>query len=186
MTLLLALRQNPPTSLRRYLWAQLVYIPFVWAAGWLWGDWNWRYAAVYAGFTVVILLAILGVIREQLTAWRYPARLAGMTFLLGMVLTRGAFVGAKASFDGYGAISLGEGFFLSWAGILAAFVAPYTKRPDITFTLGMLWIVQAGYDFGWLLHGRLWQEWNWLVPPLTGMVAFSLLAWRLRAVPRAL
>jgi hypothetical protein len=178
-SLVLALSQRPPTRLKLYLLAQLVYVPFVWAAYYLWDEWSVGYAAVYVAFTVLILLAIVGIVMDFLADWRYPARLAGSTFLLAMVIARIAFLGSQERFSDYGAISLTEGFFLAWAGTLALFAAPYTKRPDFIFPLGLLWIAQAAYDFGWMLHGRLWDAWNWIVPPGMCVCCFLFLAARL-------
>jgi hypothetical protein len=184
ISLVLALLQNPPTSLRRYLWAQLVYVPFVWAAYYVFGEWSVGYAVIYCIFTVIILLSVVGIVTDCVSAWRHPARLAGSAFLLAMVLTRKAFTGVSGHLDGYEAITLAEGFFLSWAGTLATFTAPYTKRPDLVFPLGMFWMIQAAYDFGWTLHGHLWDAVNWVIPPAMGVICFTFLAWRLYVVPR--
>lgn len=176
-----AIRQRPAPSLNRYLWAQLVYIPFVWAAYWLCGEWSVGYAVVYVAFTGFILATIPSILLDCLKGWRYPTHLAATTFLLAMVLTRITFLGARASFDGYGAISLVEGFFLAWAGTLAAFIAPYTKRSDLTFTLGAFWLCQSAFSFGWTIHGAFWNRINWIVPPVTAILAFTLVWLRLRS-----
>jgi hypothetical protein len=98
-------------------------------------------------------------------------------------LTKLAYLGCPKPVNGYLAISLAEGFVLAWAGTLTVFLAPYMRRPDLIFPLGVFWLAQAGYSFGWTLNWREWQEINWLVPPALGICCFSWLAYRLRAVP---
>jgi hypothetical protein len=92
-----------------------------------------------------------------------------------------AFLGVPKPVDGFAVISLVEGFFLVWCGSLCAFLAPYTRHPDLVFPLAVFWLALALYDFGWVLHGHVWDRINWLVPPALGMATFSLLALRLRA-----
>lgn len=76
-----------------------------------------------------------------------------------------------------GWISLVEGVVLLWAGMLASFLAPYTAEWRIALTLGLFWMSQALYDFGWVLHGHYWDRVNWIVPPATGILAFLLIGW---------
>jgi hypothetical protein len=175
-----AIKQQPPANLARYLWAQLVYIPFIWATNAWWGDRSWQYATVYCLFTTRILYAVCRITLDCLRTRRWRLRALAVSFILAAVLTRIAFLGIPKPLSGFLAISLAEGFVLAWAGTLTAFTAPYTERPDLIFPLAAFWLVQALYDYGWVLNFKDWTALNWTVPPLMGCAAFGVLAWRLR------
>jgi len=182
-SLMLAIRQRAPANIERYLWAVLVYIPFVWVGHSWYGDWSWQYAAIYTFFTAMILWCVCHITLDCLRTRHWRLRAAGITFILAASLTKLAYLGGPKPVSGYLAISLAEGFILAWAGTLTAFLAPYVKRPDLIFPLAVFWLVQAGYSFGWTLNWKEWEEINWLVPPALGICCFSWLAYRLRAVP---
>jgi hypothetical protein len=177
---MLALRFHPPANIERYLWAELVYIPFVLSAAWSFGVWSWQYAAVYCLFTVPILYAVCRIAWDCLRDRRWHLRPIAICFVLAGILTRMAFLGAGKPLGRFMVISLVEGFILAWAGVLTAFTAPYTRHPDLLFPLAMLWLVQAAYSFGWTLNFKEWGKLNWLVPPCVATAAFLVLAWRLR------
>jgi hypothetical protein len=178
---MLAIRNHPPANVERYLWAVLAQIPFCLAANAWWGIWSVEYAAVYVFFTGLILWCICRIALDCLRERQYRLRAAAIMFILAVMLVKMAFTGLPRPVDGFAMISLIEGFVLAWCGSLCAFLAPYTRRPDLIFPLAVFWLALALYDFGWVLHGRMWDRINWLVPPALGVCCFSLLAWRLRA-----
>jgi hypothetical protein len=175
------LLKNPPANLARYLWAQLVYIPFVFCSAWYFGIWSRAYAAVYVLFTSLILVAIVRIAIDSLSSREYRFRAAVVALILAAVLTKMAFTSVQRPLPWYLAINLGEGFILSWAGILCLFVTPYTRRPDLIFPLGTLWMCQACFRFGWTINWAHWQTLNWTVPPVLGCLTFSFVAYRLRS-----
>lgn len=177
LTLAAALKNHPPENLARYLWASLVYIPFIWAAHVAWDDWDWRYAATYCLFTAAILYCVCRIAWDCVRDRRYRLRPIAICFILAAVLTKLA----KLDLHGqWGWISLAEGFLLLWAGILVAFSGAWRPRWDLYVPLGIFWVLQGGYSLGWAIHGKLWESINWLVPPAMGCLCFSWLAWRLR------
>jgi len=180
--LLAALRLPAPDSLRRYLWCHLATIPFVWGGGLLFGDWSITYAAIYCACSGLILVSIGSIAWECLNGRHFRARTAAIALILALCLGKLA----SSETSGLGWISLVEGVILFWAGMIVGFTAPYIQRWDIALTLSLFWMAQALYSFGWTLHGHLWDRWNWTVPPLTGIAAFSIIAWRLRAQMRQL
>lgn len=183
LSLMWAIWGRAPANIERYLWAELVYIPFVWVVH-LWvGDWHPIYACTYVLFTAMILWQICHITLDCLKSRHYRLRAAGITFILAATLTKLAYLGGPKPVSGYLAIALIEGFILAWTGTLTIFLAPYTKRPDLIFPLAVFWLVLAAYDFGWTLNWREWERINWLVPPAFGIACFSWLAYRLRAVP---
>jgi len=183
-SLMLAIWRRAPANIERYLWAVLVYIPFVWWGHYWYGDWAWQYAAIYSLFTGVILWCVCRITLDCLRERHYRARAVAITLITALMLARLSYMGTARPLGAWAWISLSEGFVLAWAGTLTAFLAPYMRRPDLIFPLAVFWLAQAGYSFGWTLNWKEWQEANWLVPPALGTCCFSWLAYRLRAVPR--
>jgi hypothetical protein len=171
--------KHPPANLGWYLWAELVSIPFFLCSAWAFGVYSVAYAVVYCLLTALIFLTIARLAWDCLESRRYRFRALGVALTFSIVLTRIAFIGISKPFSGYLVISLAEGLILAWAGILAVFTAPYTRRPDLTFPLGALWLGQACYRLGWALNFSVWQEINWVIPPMLGLACYSFLAWRL-------
>ena len=174
--LLAAVRQHPQANLARYLWSSLVYVPFVWTASSVWGDWTWQYATVYCLFTALILASIFRIAWDCLSGRHYKLRPIAAAGILALVLAKVALAGMQGQ---WAWISVSEGFLLAWAGILTAFSGAHRPRSDVYVPLGMFWTLQAGFSFGWALHGQQWEQFNWILPPLMGFCCFSYLSWRL-------
>lgn len=185
-SLLLALWHRAPANLERYLWAVLIEIPFLWAANAWWGDWSVAYAVTYIVFTVPILYCIARFVLDCLRGRPMRLRALAISSLFAMVTARGAYLGLPQPVDGFRAISIVEGFVLVWAGLLSLFLTPYVRRPDLIFPLGLLWLGQAYFSFGWTFNALSWgHALNWLVPPALGCACFLLIAWRLRVTMAA-
>lgn len=178
-SLMAGLLRHPPRRLAAYLWAELVYIPFVLCAAWYFGIWSKVYASIYVFFTAFILYAIIRFTLDCLRSRQYRLRAVAIALLFAAVLTKMAIAGVSRPLSGYAAINLGEAFVLAWAGILCLFVSPYMKRPDLIFPLGALWACQSAFRFGWSINFSHWVALNWLIPPMLGCLAFSFLAYRL-------
>lgn len=175
-----AIKQRAPANLERYLWAVLIQEPFVWAASQWWGDRSVRYAVAYCLFVAPILYCACRIALDCLRTRHYRCRAVAVALIIATVTTKTA---AKDIQGDYPVISLTEGFVLVWVASLCGFLLPYLKRRDLIGTLVALWLAQAGYSFGWCLHGHKWDVVNWILPPALGIACFSVLAWRLRATP---
>jgi hypothetical protein len=180
ISLLLALRHRAPANIERYLWSVLAEIPFLWVFAWEFGVWSVTYAVVYVLFTAIVLACICRIAIDCLRRRHYRLRAAAIAFLLAGLAARGAYLGMPRPITGYQWIALLQGMVLFWAGILVTALFRYVKRWDLVFPLGLFWLVQAFWNFGWTFHGHAWDKINFWVPPALGCVIFSLLAWRLR------
>lgn len=178
-SLILALRANPEPSLKWYCWAQLASLPVLWLANWRWGIWSPWYGGIYVAATLPILWAIRRICWESISEHRYKARALAGPFLISGVLGRLSFLGLTHQANGFDWVNIILGVLLAWAGCLLGFAAPHQKRWGIALILAVLWMSQAVSSFGWVIH--LWGEWNWLVDPALGFVAFSLITGLLRS-----
>lgn len=178
LSLILALRQRAPLSIYAYLLAQLIYIPPVMLVVWLLGVWSPWYALVYVVFTLPILASIAWIVSDVLLERHYRLRPLAIALVLALMLGRIAYFGLGRPVTYFDWINLALGVLLATAGIVTAYTAPYLARCDLALILSLLWLGQSISCFGWALH--LWERWNFLLDPAMGIVAFSLLAWRLR------
>lgn len=176
--MILALRQRPPRSVGLYLCSQIFFCVSIWAGNWLWGIWSRWYATLYVAVTLPILWCIARLCWEALERRCYRARSLAISFLIAGLLGRLCYVGLPRPVTGFDWINLTLGVCLTWAGTLVGFAAPHIKRWDLALILGMLWLFQGLSSFGWTLH--LWEPLNFIIDPVLGIVAFSILAWRLR------
>jgi hypothetical protein len=152
------------------------------AALWLYG-WGPAYAWVYVLSSVPIFLAIAAICKESLLTREHKARAIAIGFILALAIGHLAHVGIVRPVTVYDWISLTEGTLLVWAGIVLGFSAAYIKRWDLAIILAIMWLAQALFSFGYVLHFD-WPEWleaNWYVPQSICIVGFSLIAWRVRA-----
>lgn len=177
ISLMTALERNPPANVSRWLWAQLVYIPFVWTASFFYSNEAWQYALTYCVFTAWILYAVVRIAWDSARGHRYRLRMVAASLVLAATLAECA----RLDMHGQWAwVTLSEGFLLLWAGILTAFAGAHRPRWDLYVPLGAFWVLQGGFSLGWTIHGQVWQDWNWVVPPTMGLACFSYLAWRLK------
>lgn len=176
-----AIRRHPPARLAAFFWAQLLYIPPVLCSAWYFGVWSWQYLAVFSLFTAVIIWSTSRLTWALLKTRQNRLRPAAATFLVALVMARIAWIGTVQPRSSFLAISIAEGFTLAWNGSLLSLLAPYTRRPDLYFPLALLWLCQSCWAFGWSLNWQMLASWNWVLPPLMGLLAFSFLAWRLKS-----
>ena len=177
-SLILALKQRAPLSVYAYLLAELVYIPPVMLAAWLLGIWSPWYAAIYVLFTLPILLAILWIVHDVLLEVHADAKPVAIAFILAIIPGRMSYLEIHRPVTRFDWINLIFGVALMWAGTLVGYAAKHIERWDLGLILAILWILQAVSFFGWTIH--LWEKWNFVIDPVLGIVAFSLLAWRTR------
>jgi hypothetical protein len=161
--------------LYQYFFAQALYTVVLFNLRWLVGDTSRIYAAAYSLLTGIILLAVGRIATENLSGHQYSCRGAVIAGVLAIILVRLAFVGLQAPVRYYEWIHLIEAGALIWAGLCVAGTAPYCDRWDIAFTLGMLWLVQALFRLGFILHlpSETWVRYNWIVPPAACIIAFT-------------
>ena len=176
-SLILALRANPEPSLKWYCWAQLASLPVLWFASMLWGVWSPWYGGIYVAATLPILWCIARICWESLDAHRYKARALAGPFLIAGVLCRFAYLGMGRPSAYFDWINLSLGMALAWGGTVLGFAAPHQKRWDLALILAIFWMTQALSSFGWTLFLR--EDLNWVIDPALGILAFTLLAWRL-------
>jgi hypothetical protein len=180
LTLMTAIRRQAPANIERYLWWFLIEIPIGWAVHSWYGDWSPIYAFTYCLFDGIILLCACRIAIDCLRTRRYRLRAAALVLILALAVTRTVFLEAVQPLDRFLVISLVEGFVLVWAGTLALFAGAYTKYPGLYCALGVFWLCQAWYSLGWVMDWKALEEFNWLIPPATGFLCFSWLAWRLK------
>lgn len=149
---------------------------------WLYG-WGPAYAWVYSLSSVPIFLTIAAICWESLSTREYRFRAIALGFILAIVIGRLTYAGLARTASAYDGIMLIEGVLLVWAGTVLGFAASYSRRADIALTLAILWLVQALFSFGFVLHWD-WPSWtaaNWYLPEVICLAGFSLIGWRLRA-----
>jgi hypothetical protein len=149
--------------------------------------WGPVYAWVYSLTSVPIFLAIAWVCHESLHARKLRVRAVTLGFLLALTIGHLAYVGIVRPVDAYDWITLTEGTLLFWAGTMIGASAAYAERSDVALCLAFLWLAQALFSFGYVLHfdWLWWQKANLWLPETICIVGFSLLGYRLRCQPRA-
>jgi hypothetical protein len=148
---------------------------------WFFG-WGPVYAWVYSLTSVPIFLAIAWICRESLRTRKLRVRAAILGFILALTIGHLAYVGIVRPVDAYDWITLTEGTLLFWAGTMMGASAAYAERPDVALVLSFLWLAQALFSFGYVLHFD-WPSWralNYWLPETICIVGFSLLGWQLR------
>lgn len=179
VSLLWALAYPQPKCLTRYLFACLYADLAVFLAHWIWGDASVVYAAIYSIFTAAILLAAVALVGETIYRQRNVWRIAGIAIVFAVSLGHLAYSGIQ-TMHYYDWIGLTEATTLFWCGLVAGFTAPYVRMWDIQLTLGLFWMAQALWRWGFYMHLPAWLPLNWKVPGYLGIAAFSVIAWRLR------
>jgi len=174
----MALREQPPPSLKWYLWAQLVSLPIIWLSSRIWGIWSPWYGGIYVAATLPILWSIGKLCWESLADHRYKLRAIAGPFLIAGVLGRLAYLGLSRQATYFDWINLSFGVCLAWSGTTLGFSSPHQKRWDLALILAVFWMTQAVSSFGWTLF--LDEKLNWQVDPILGIAAFLLISWRLR------
>jgi hypothetical protein len=145
--------------------------------------WGSAYAWVYSLTSLPIFAAIGWITWASLGSREHRLRAAATSFILSVTIGHLVFV-EIARPTAYDWITLIEGVLLVWAGTLLGFAAIYSERKDVALCLSILWLAQALFSLGYVLHLN-WPEWlaaNWYVPQAIPAVGFTLIGWRLRAL----
>jgi len=79
-------------------------------------------------------------------------------------------------------IAVSEGAILAASGVMTGISAPFAPRPTISMILGVLWLVQASYEFGFSIHmpSPAWDDWNEKVPFLLVVLAMVIIGYERR------
>jgi hypothetical protein len=144
--------------------------------------WGSAYAWVYSLTSLPIFAAIGWITWASLGSREHRLRAVAIGFILA--LTVGHLTYAEiARPTAYDWITLIEGVLLVWAGTLLGFAAIYSERKDIAVILAVLWLCQALFSFGYVLHWGWpnWMEANFYVPQAICIAGFSLIGWRIRS-----
>lgn len=165
-------------SLRAYLIAALVVNIGTEVSLFAFGETARAYAIAYAIFTAIGLLAALNVARDLL-AIRWHA-IAGAGAALLVVLR--AYAGLAKPLHFYDWFALTEGAALTLAGTALLFSAAHHERPKIWLTLGVLWIIQAGFRVGFVLSisSLAWLNLNDWLPTVLVVGAYGFLGMKLK------
>ena len=161
-----------------YFFTQVLYVPFVWGTYLLKGP-GPMYGFVYCFFTAFILVTVFGVAWEAVSRRMGRFEAMGLAFLLTEVVAGRALVGIGKPMSWYLWVVWGEGAFLFWSGIVLSGASLYCRKRVALMMLGVYWICQAVFDFGFCLKWPQWAVVNIWVPPVMGALAFSLILWKL-------
>lgn len=180
VVLLWVLRQPMSLSLGAYFAAQLVCLTVL--------ELSWRllgpgtsYGWIFAIVTGIVFLSIGWLTWESLLTARYKLRLFAIASLLAMAFSRMAFLGIGRPVAWFDWLVIGEGALLVACGTLIGISAPYSKLPDISLGLSVLWLMQALIAFGFSLHFPNWNVIDPYARAIIGILGFLFLGWRLHA-----
>ena len=178
-SILFALFYPQPSRVVLYLYACLYGDLVIFAANQFWGDTSKVYAVAYAVMTGLILLAIGNIVLEAVRTRQNSYKALGLVFVLSVTLGRLCFAGLGHQAHYYDFIGIIEGAFLFGAGLTIGYLAPYLERTSLGLTLACLWLGQSFWRLGFYLHveSAEWLRLNWRIPPLLGILGFSLLGW---------
>jgi hypothetical protein len=148
---------------------------------WVYG-WGPVYAWVYSLTSIPIFLSMMGICSECLRSRKYRARAVTIGFILAVTIGHLTHAGIVRPVTAYDWISLTEGTLLLWAGTMIGVSAAYAERSDLALILSILWLAQALFSFGYVLHLNwpMWMELNWWLPETICMTGFILIGIRLR------
>jgi hypothetical protein len=175
-----ALTQRASGYFLWYLCLQVVSLPTLYACLWLYGMNSTIYIAFYATLTGLILLSMVAIAWSALWCRQYRLRPAAIALVLALVIGRRSFVGLERPMRFEDWIVLAEAVVLLWAGILVAYVARYRAMQWAFFTLGVVWIGYALWDFGLILNYPDWLMADWYVPSAWLTLGFTVLGFLLR------
>jgi hypothetical protein len=143
--------------------------------------WGSAYAWVYSLTSLPIFAAIAWITWASLGSREHRLRAVATSFILSVTIGHLVFV-EIARPTAYDWITLIEGVLLVWAGTLLGFAATYSERKDIAVILAVLWLCQALFSFGYVLHFD-WPEWlamNFWMPQSICLLAFSFILWQIK------
>lgn len=158
-------------SLFCYFFAQAVYVPVVWGVAHFSGDTSLEYLVAYSVMTGLILACVAWIALESVLS----ARSAAFAGVLAITVTRMAFVSLPGA-HAYDWVHLVEAGVLLWAALCVGGRAPYLENGAVSLVLGLLWLAQAFFRIGFILHIESWLAYNWRVPPALCIAAFGLVA----------
>ena len=139
------------------------------------------YAWAFGLLTGLTFLTIPWLIWESLRLWNFRLRKLGIMAVAAIGTARIAYLGAGGHLRLAGWIVLLDAATLLWAGFLLGATAAYYEREELLtgLILGVLWIIQSGFKFGWLIgwHTLEWQHMNQWIPATLCIAAFSLVGY---------
>lgn len=175
-------------ALRWYLWAHVINAPAVWIAYYVLVVWlhapDWAYTVAYATLLAPCLVTLLLIALFALPV--HPNPLAAMLVPPAVSAILVAIVLHGLTHPSAGVcIQLAEGGISVWGGALLGFCAPYygtRMGREAAYTLSFLWVAQAGFRYGYVLHmgQSQWETANQVIPPMLVCGACAWLGRRLR------
>jgi len=143
------------------------------------GDTSLEYLTAYAVMTGLILTCVVWIASEGLSY-----RSAGFASVLALTVARMAYVSLGHPAKGYEWVQLTEAGILLWAALCVGGRAPYVRNGAVSLVLALLWLAQAFFRLGFILHLESWLPYNWRVPPILGIVAFLIVGGLAHEVPK--
>jgi len=171
-------RTRHQASLFAYFCVQAAYVPVIWGVERFSGDTSLEYLTAYAVMTGLILTCVVWIASEGLSY-----RSAGFASVLALTVARMAYVSLGHPAKGYEWVQLTEAGILLWAALCVGGRAPYVRNGAVSLVLALLWLAQAFFRLGFILHLESWLPYNWRVPPILGIVAFLIVGGLAHEVP---
>lgn len=150
-----------------------------------WGDSSAIYFWTYAAGTALILFFALWIAWDAIPA-PYRLRKCAIPAVLAVSVGRMVVLGC-GKLDSSGWILLATGAILFFCGQILSTAAAYARQNHTAlFILGTLWLIQATYFFGYLLHAPEWEATGYWAPALITSAGFVAAALKLRPIRNGL
>jgi hypothetical protein len=146
------------------------------------------YFWTYTVATSLILAVACRITWKALQSRHYRARGMACGAILGLVGVGATYQGIALlgrSVTPYDLLAIWQGGVLWWAGSILGYIAafsPRMERREVALILGLLWLGQGVFNFGYALHidWAVWQFMDQWVQPLMLVVACGMIGWRLK------
>jgi hypothetical protein len=164
-----------PMDVERYFLSQVLYGVAIEISVHIWGTHSPVYAAIYSIFTLVIISSMFGVLNGKMRSWNSVL----FSFFVGFLVTLVCVASLHSPIPYYKSIFVIEGFFLTACGVFLIFNFQYTRPQWLYFSLGMLWLLLAGFRlcFAMGMGSAFWSKLNWDIPSLLCSVTFLGIAY---------
>jgi hypothetical protein len=159
-----------------YFLSEGVYLLPVWVAWWILGPGR-AYGMIYSLFGSIVLLAAVGVAWDLLRNLRGRWKSAGIALVIVSGFTHTTYLGLS-SIRWWDVVCLTEASVFMWAGIVVLYTVYMARRFEdvVNFTLGVYWVLLAGFNYIFLIVYPRWLSLNLWVPQAMEAVTFILIS----------
>jgi hypothetical protein len=161
--------------LYQYFCAQAVYTIVIWPLHWTVGTSSHLYAWAYSILTAFILMSVCRIALESVQSKQNSWKGAAIAGVIAITTGHFAWTGMSVPIRYYSVIGVIEGTVLLWAGIVVGSLSSWADRTAIALTLAILWVMQAGWQWGFYLNLAEWRRLNWIISPLLPTIAFLII-----------